>query len=62
MVRPPGTTGEKPLTESGFGDGGMWEDLDEDGETKNAMSFKRTLMMMMMMMDIKLNCFSYGCT
>jgi hypothetical protein len=33
--RPPGTN-------ANLADGGIWEDRDEDGETKNTLSFKGT--------------------
>jgi hypothetical protein len=47
MTRPPGTNGQKPPTEAGFfsislGDSGIWEDQDEDGETKNIFNFNKT--------------------
>jgi hypothetical protein len=43
MVTPPETNGQKPLTcpsSTNYGDGGTWEDQDEDGQTKNILSFK----------------------
>jgi hypothetical protein len=44
MVRPPGTeaTYRGWLSSTNLGDGRIWEDLDEDGETNNALSFKGT--------------------
>jgi hypothetical protein len=51
------------LSSTNLGDGGVWEDQEEDGETKNSLSFKGTglrtltsitfmIMMMMMMNEI----------
>jgi hypothetical protein len=47
VVRPPETNGQKPLTVAGspvtsLGDSGIWEDLEEDEETKNNFSFNGT--------------------
>jgi hypothetical protein len=47
LVKSPETNGQKPPTKAGFPvptsrDGGIWEDLDKDGETKNTLRFKGT--------------------
>jgi hypothetical protein len=42
------------LSSTNRGDGGIWEDLDEDGETKNTLSFKGTGLK-----DLNLGCFDY---
>jgi hypothetical protein len=46
LVRPPETNSKshppKLAFQYPFGDGRIWEDLDKDGEAKNALSFEGT--------------------